>query len=99
MAVVTLAKHLGVFETISQPYIELTRAHYETVAGTHAANVESGSFTGAEYVSWALSKEEEERQRADRVLSADVAEKVVVLARHEAGEKVAHSVVRQGKAE
>ncbi|WOO85803.1 Cullin-4A [Vanrija pseudolonga] len=95
MAVVTLAKHLGVFETISQPYIELTRAHYETVAGTHAANVESGSFTGAEYVSWALSKEEEEKQRADRVLSAEVAGKVVELARHEAGEKVTHSVVRQ----
>lgn len=92
-----MSKLINTFDTLAQPYLDTTREHYDTAAATQVANVQNGLLTGTEYVQWALDKGEEEARRATDVLSAEVAESVVEIVRHETGELKAVDVVQKGR--
>lgn len=97
MELVKLSKLIGTFDMLIEPYLDTTREHYDTAAATQVANVQSGVLTGTAYVQWALDKGDEESTRATDVLSAEVAERVVEIVRHETGELKAADVVQKGK--
>jgi triphosphoribosyl-dephospho-CoA synthetase len=96
-SVVSISKTLGAFSTLSRPFIEVTQEYYEDMAATHAANVQTNTLTGTEFVKWALDKEAEERERAEQCFSPETAVEVVDVFRHVTGEMVADKVVRQGE--
>lgn len=96
-SVVSIARTLGVFSTLSRPYVDVTQEYYESLAGTHAANVESDTYTGSEYVKWAVDKEEEERDRAAQCFSSEVTVEVLDVFRHVTGEMFADKVIGKGK--
>lgn len=95
--VVLIAKTLGVFSSLSRPYVDVTQEYYEDLAGTHVANVQGGTYTGTEYVKWAGDKEEEERDRATQCFSPEVTAEVVDVFRHVTGEMFADQIVRKGE--
>ena len=53
-------------------------------------------MSATRYIEWTLQKVEEESERAYACLSSEVAEKVVEIARGEAGQKMGTRIVRRG---
>lgn len=95
--VADLAKTLGTLDTLTQPYLDATREYYDTASAVHVANVQNGAMTGSNYVAWALDSCAAESARASAVISLDVADSVVQIVRHEAGELKGGDVVPKGE--
>ncbi len=93
----SLAKLLCAFSTLSEPYIELTTSHYADTAASNMSSVEGGTMSATRYIEWTLQKVDEERERASACLSPEVAEEVVKVVRHVAGEKMGGRIVRRGQ--
>jgi hypothetical protein len=92
-----LAKALGTFHTISDPYLESTGWHFSDVASKNIAAVEGGEMSPSRYVEWALQQLEAEQARALICLDAAVAVAAVEIAEREIGTKKQAQIVRRGK--
>lgn len=91
-----LAKLLGTFDTLSEPYVSQANSHYSEHAETNIAAVESGSMSSSKYVSWVLDRVGEERERAGTCLDQTVAKQVVHVVRVQCGYKMSKRIVRRG---
>jgi len=93
---VDLTRLLGVFESISSPYIGLANTHFSEVAEVNIANVEGGKMSPTGYIEWVMEQVKAEDERARATMSVEVAGQVVNVVRVQAGYKMSKRIVSRG---
>ena len=91
-----LTRLLGVFESISSPYIGLANTHFSEVAEVNIANVEGGKMSPTGYIEWVMEQVKAEDERARATMSVEVAGQVVNVVRVQAGYKMSKRIVSRG---
>lgn len=95
--VTRLSKLLKTYDSLSEPYVALANTYYSDHAESNMASVESASMSPSKYVSWALEKVTEERERAHICMDPSVAKQVVHVVRVQCGYKMSKRIVRRGR--
>jgi hypothetical protein len=93
---VDLTRLLGVFESLSSPYIGLANTHFSEVAEVNMSNVEGGKMSPTGYIEWVMEQVKAEDERARATMSAEVAGQVVNVVRVQAGYKMSKRIVSRG---
>ena len=96
ISIVDLTRLLGVFESLSSPYIGLANTHYSEVAEVNMMNVEGGKMSPTGYIEWVMDQVKAEDERARATMSAEVAGQVVNVVRVQAGYKMSKRIVSRG---
>jgi hypothetical protein len=77
IAVAGLTKALSVWETITQPYLELLKQYYSGGSDDRLAAIAREEQTPGEYVEWFLDSADAENERATTCFSPEVAGQAV----------------------
>jgi hypothetical protein len=93
---VDLTRLLGVFESLSSPYIGLANTHFSEVAEVNMMNVEGGKMSPTGYSEWVMEQVKAEDERARATMSVKVAGQVVNVVRVQAGYKMSKRIVSRG---
>lgn len=96
ISIVDLTRLLGVFESLSSPYIGLANTHYSEVAEVNMMNVEGGKMSPTGYIEWVMEQVKAEDERAKATMSVEVAGQVVNVVRVQAGYKMSKRIVSRG---
>ena len=80
VAVAGLSNALDVWQSITEPYLDLLGDYYTAESDKLVSNLEDEGVAG-KYVQWALQSAESEKERATVCLSAEVAAKAVKAVR------------------
>jgi len=97
VSMVDLSRLLGVFESLSTPYVGLANTHYSEVAQTNITNVEGGTMSPTAYIEWVGDKVKSEEERGRATMSSEVASQVVNVVRVQAGYKMSKRIVSRGR--